>query len=82
MCGPWHAASDVILEPEIGEFAYDDFVRAPELIRAGEAATRAALPQIRQWFPAPEPSAVPEQAAALPSGQTWPAASEPAAAKS
>jgi NTE family protein len=84
MCGPWHAASDVILEPEIGEFAYDDFVRAPELIRAGEAVTRAALPQIRQWFPAPEPSAiaVPEHAAALPSGQDWPSASEPATAKS
>ena len=84
MCGPWHAASDVILEPEIGEFAYDDFVRAPELIRAGEAVTRAAMPQIRQWFPAPEPntSVMPEQAVAVPSGQNWPSTSEPATVKS
>jgi NTE family protein len=84
MTGPWHAASDVILEPEIGEFAYDDFVRAPELIRAGEAAARAALPQIRQWYPAAAPSAemVPDQAAILQPGQTWPPASEPAPAKS
>jgi NTE family protein len=51
MCGPWKAASDIILEPAIGEFSYDDFGRAPELIRAGEAVARAALPQIRQWLP-------------------------------
>ncbi len=53
MCGPWKAASDVILQPEIGEFAYDDFVRAPELIRTGEAAARAIMPTIREWLPAP-----------------------------
>lgn len=51
MCGPWKAASDVILEPAIGEFGYDDFARAPDLIRAGEVVARAALPQIRQWMP-------------------------------
>jgi NTE family protein len=54
MSGPWKAASDVILEPAIGEFGYDDFGRAPELIRAGEAAAREALPQIRQWLPEPK----------------------------
>ncbi len=51
MCGPWRAASDLVLEPEIGEFGYDDFVRAPELMKAGEIAARAALPQIRSWMP-------------------------------
>jgi NTE family protein len=51
-CGPWRSASDVVIEPVIGEFGYDDFARAPELVRAGEAAARAALPTIRQWFPA------------------------------
>jgi NTE family protein len=51
MCGPWKAASDVILEPAIGEFGYDDFNRAPDLIRAGEVVARAAMPQIREWFP-------------------------------
>lgn len=52
MCGPWRAASDVVLEPEIGDFGYDDFARATDLIRAGEAACRAAMPRIREWFPA------------------------------
>jgi NTE family protein len=51
MCGPWKAASDIILEPAIGEFGYDDFARAKDLILAGEVATQAALPQIRQWLP-------------------------------
>jgi NTE family protein len=49
--GPWRSASDVVLEPAIGEFGYDDFARAPELVRAGEAAARAALPKIRAWLP-------------------------------
>ena len=53
MCGPWKSVSDVIIEPAIGDFSYDDFARAPELIRAGEEAARAALPAIRAWLPAP-----------------------------
>lgn len=52
MCGPWRMASDIVIEPDIGEFGYDDFVRAPELVRAGEAAARIALPTIRSWMPA------------------------------
>ncbi len=51
MCGPWRAASDIVLEPEIGDFGYDDFERAGDLIRAGELACRAAMPRIREWFP-------------------------------
>jgi NTE family protein len=57
MCGPWKAVSDVVLEPAIGDFSYDDFARAPELIRAGEEAARAALPAIRAWVPATAPTA-------------------------
>lgn len=76
MCGPWKAASDIILEPAIGEFGYDDFGRARELIRAGEEAARAAMPQIRQW--------VPETKATLeipPQSATVPNPAEPALAK-
>jgi NTE family protein len=56
MSGPWKAASDEVLEPAIGEFAYDDFVRAPELIRAGEVAARASVAKIRQWLPESKPA--------------------------
>ena len=76
MCGPWKAASDVILEPAIGEFGYDDFARSKELIHAGEVAARAAMPQIRQWLP--EPRAVLE---AGPQGATVPNPAAPALAK-
>lgn len=84
MCGPWQQASDIVVTPEIGEFAYDDFVRAPELIRAGEVVARAAMPQIRQWFPATEPRAttMPDHNATLPAGQNWQPSSEPAPVKS
>ncbi len=58
-CGPWRSASDLVIEPMIGEFGYDDFARAPELVRAGEAAAQAVLPKIREWLPADEPQ--PEQ---------------------
>lgn len=59
MCGPWRAASDIVLEPEIGDFGYDDFVRAPELVRAGEAAARRAIDQIKSWMPQPSPQTLP-----------------------
>jgi hypothetical protein len=65
MCGPWKAASDIVLQPEIGEFAYDDFVRAPDLIRCGEVAARAAMPEIRAWMPAPAVAAAPALEPAL-----------------
>lgn len=51
MAGPWRMASDVVVEPEIGAFSYDDFARAADLIRAGEKAARAVLPKIREWLP-------------------------------
>jgi NTE family protein len=82
MCGPWIAASDIVLQPEIGEFAYDDFVRAPDLIRCGEMAARAAMPEIRAWMPALPATAAAATApelAAITEGQP---ASQPAPLKS
>jgi NTE family protein len=51
MSESWRSHSDLIVEPDIGEFGYDDFVRAPELVKAGEVAMRAMLPKIREWLP-------------------------------
>jgi NTE family protein len=51
MGGHWKSASDVVVEPDIGDFGYDDFARAAEMVRAGEIAARAVLPQIRAWLP-------------------------------
>jgi len=39
---------DLMIIPAVGEFDWDDFSKANELIAAGEAAARAALPKIRE----------------------------------
>jgi NTE family protein len=39
--------ADVVIVPEVGAVAYDDFSQKKKLVEAGEAAARAALPAIR-----------------------------------
>ena len=47
--------ADLVIEPDVTGFRYDDFERSTELVALGEAATREAIPQIRKWLePAPE----------------------------
>ncbi len=61
MCEFWRPAADVVIEPDVHGFGYDEFERAPELIRAGETAARAALPTIRAWVAGPAVTATPER---------------------
>jgi len=49
----WRGAADIVIEPDVAGFDYDDFKRAGELIRVGELAMRRALPQVRKWLEAP-----------------------------
>jgi NTE family protein len=56
MCGPWQAAADLVITPDVRGFSYDSFERAAELRRAGEDVTRRALPTIREWLHAPAQS--------------------------
>jgi NTE family protein len=49
----WRGAADLVIEPEVSGFAYDDFKRAAELIRSGEVAMRQALPAVRKWLEVP-----------------------------
>jgi len=44
---PWRTATDVLIEPDVHHILWDEFVKTPMLVAAGEAATRAALPEIR-----------------------------------
>jgi NTE family protein len=53
----WRGAADVIVEPDVAGFAYDDFKRADELVTAGEVAMRKVLPEVRKWLETPETSA-------------------------
>jgi NTE family protein len=43
----WRQQADVIIEPDVTPFLWDDFTKTPEMVAAGAAATLAALPQIR-----------------------------------
>src|SRR6202521_700895 len=49
----WRGAADLVIEPDVAGFAYDDFKRAGELIRCGEAAMPQALPEVRKWLEVP-----------------------------
>jgi NTE family protein len=53
-CGVWKAAADLTIDPDVNGYKYDDFARSSDLIRAGQTATQAALPEIRKWLAQPE----------------------------
>jgi NTE family protein len=42
----WRQQADVVIEPDVTSFAWDDFTKTPELVAAGEAAAKKALPEI------------------------------------
>ena len=44
----WRRLANVVIEPNVATFAWDGFSKTPEMIAAGETATRAALPAIRR----------------------------------
>jgi NTE family protein len=44
----WRQQADVIIEPDVKPFLWDDFTRTDELVAAGEVAATAALPRIRE----------------------------------
>ena len=43
----WRTQADIIIEPDVKPFVWDDFSKTPDMIAAGEVAALAALPQIR-----------------------------------
>jgi NTE family protein len=58
MSSVWRQAADLVIEPDVAGFAYDDFKRAKDLIRVGEAAMGNAMPEVRKWLAAPEDATV------------------------
>jgi NTE family protein len=58
-CSLWRQAADLVIEPNVTGFKYDDFDHSRALIQAGEIVTRAAIPEIEKWLqPAPTPEQV------------------------
>ncbi|HLJ27395.1 MAG TPA: patatin-like phospholipase family protein [Candidatus Angelobacter sp.] len=46
----WRPGADLVIEPDIREFKYDDFESTTGLVRAGETAMRACIPQLMSWL--------------------------------
>lgn len=42
----WRQQADVVIEPDVTSFAWDDFSKTPELVAAGEEAAKKAIPEI------------------------------------
>ncbi len=53
----WRSESDLVITPDVAGTEWDGFGRGTQLIRAGEAAALAALPDIQKWFPRVRPAA-------------------------
>lgn len=60
MSALWRSAADLVIEPDVAGFGYDDFRRAPDLIKVGEVAMRNALPEVRKWIQVPSTDIYPE----------------------
>lgn len=43
----WRQQADIVIEPDVTPYVWDDFTKTPEMVAAGEAAAREALPKIR-----------------------------------
>jgi NTE family protein len=49
-CSVWKQAADMVIEPDVNGYKYDDFEHAAQLMKSGELAMRAALPELRKWL--------------------------------
>jgi NTE family protein len=65
MSSVWRSAADLVIEPDVAGFDYDDFKRAGELIRVGELAMRRVLPEVRKWLETPAEAPTPLKTPAL-----------------
>jgi len=56
-CEQSKQCANLVIEPDVTGYRYDDFERSSELVALGESVTRAAIPEIRKWL---EPAATTE----------------------
>ena len=46
----WRSETDLVIAPDVRGMDWNAFGQGPRLIEAGEAAARAVLPEIQEWF--------------------------------
>jgi NTE family protein len=49
-CAQARTCADLVIEPDVTGYRYDDFEHSASLIQIGEEATSAAIPAIRKWL--------------------------------
>lgn len=49
-CASARQCADLVIEPDVTGYRYDDFEHSAALVKIGEAATLAALPEIQKWL--------------------------------
>jgi NTE family protein len=49
----WRAGCDVVIQPGVADVQWDEFAKTPQMVAAGEAAARLALPQIQALLASP-----------------------------
>jgi NTE family protein len=49
-CAMWKQAADLVIQPDVNGYKYDDFEHTAELVKAGETSMRRALPEMRKWL--------------------------------
>lgn len=49
-CTESRKCADLVIEPDVTGYRYDDFEHSAELVEIGEEAARAAIPDIRKWM--------------------------------
>lgn len=66
-CTRSRQCADLVIEPDVSGYRYDDFERSAELVHIGEAGARSALGEIRKWLGrVEEKRAIPKTAAVRP----------------
>lgn len=49
-CATARQCADLVIEPDVTGYRYDDFEHSAALVEIGAAAARSALPEIRNWL--------------------------------
>ena len=60
-CSQSKRCADLVIEPDVTGYRYDDFERSAQLVALGEDMTRRALPEIRKWIESPLAELAPDK---------------------
>jgi len=72
-CAQARACADLVIEPDVTGYRYDDFEHSAELVRIGEDTALNALSQVRSWLEVASPATKTKRSAAkLPTSSPMP----------